>query len=257
LRGLKDSVDRTAEGAIGGVEYAWNDPGGAARSVGSGLQNTKDGIVHYTVGWLFESQREKNMAAIGGTFDAAVARFDQLKDASTYKQGRAIGDFVGTGAQLLSPTARVTARIRPLGNIDNVVPSYSLNVLNPQFTPNSSRVLQNLTNQVNTDFIANPRLATSVLSKAELDASIVTGVARLQYGRAIEKLVARRIDSDPVLKSLYEHVGGPNNPDFIGKGLFQGSIFDITTPGQVPAHLARPYGQGLNTIIYQRAGGFP
>lgn len=46
--------------------------------------------------------------------------------------------------------------------------------------------------------------------------------------------------------------------DFIGRGLLRGQNFDITTPGQVGAHLARPgYGQGLRVITYERPAGFP
>jgi len=132
-------------------------------------------------------------------------------------------------------------------------------ILNPQFTPDGTRVLQNLTNQVNEAFAANLNVATAVLSPGEqLAAAEYTGLAKAAYGNAIERLVAREIEADPVLDGLYRHVGGPNNPDFVGRALFQGMDFDITTPGQAAAHLARPgYGAGLNIITYQRPAAFP
>jgi RHS repeat-associated protein len=134
-----------------------------------------------------------------------------------------------------------------------------LQVLNREFVPDGTRVLQNLTNSVNQSLGSNLRLATTVLSREELDAAAYsTGLARAQYGNALERLVAREIKSDPMLSSLYRHVGGPSNPDFIGRGLLNGMNFDITTPGQAAAHLARPgYGKGLNIITYERPPGFP
>ena len=83
-------------------------------------------------------------------------------------------------------------------------------------------------------------------------------VARLQYGNAVERLTAREISQSSELSRLFQHVGGPNNPDFIGRGIFSGQNFDITTPLQIEAHLARPgYGQGLRVITYERPPGFP
>jgi hypothetical protein len=77
------------------------------------------------------------------------------------------------------------------------------------------------------------------------------------YGNALESLVAQQIENSPEYSAMFRSVGGPNNPDFIGIGEAQGMNFDITTPGQVGAHLARPiYGDGLNVITYQRAQGW-
>jgi hypothetical protein len=44
--------------------------------------------------------------------------------------------------------------------------------------------------------------------------------------------------------------------DFIGKGVLGGMNFDITTPGQIAAHMARPYGPGLNILTYIRPAIF-
>jgi hypothetical protein len=111
---------------------------------------------------------------------------------------------------------------------------------------------------VNAEFGSNLSLATLVLSADELAAAGGSaGVARMQYGNALERLVARRIRNDPELSRLFLHKGGPSNPDFIGVGSLLGENFDITTPGQVSVHLSRPgYGPGLKCIIYIRHVGF-
>jgi len=166
---------------------------------------------------------------------------------------------VGTNPQTTVVRAFETetrAAREALGQTPLVAPN-PLNIVNPHFTPDGTRVLQNLTNQVNERFAANLSLAKTVLSKAELDATIVPGIARMQYGNAVERLVGTEIRDNPLLDSLYKWNRGGPGPDFIGRGHLQGQIYDITTPGQVPAHLARPYGQGLNTILYERPAGFP
>jgi len=99
-------------------------------------------------------------------------------------------------------------------------------------------------------------LAQGVLSKAEYMAGQANpSVAPMQYGNAIERMVAQQINNSP-LKYFYKHVGGPNNPDFLGSGVFNGLQFDTTTPGSVTAHLSRPYGQGLIMILYNRPPSF-
>jgi hypothetical protein len=132
-----------------------------------------------------------------------------------------------------------------------------LNVLNPDFIPNGTQVLQNLTNQQNALLCADLSRATTVLTYEEqLAAAGSPWVARMQYGNALERLVGREIRSDPLLDSIFQWNRG-RGPDFMGRGLLQGQTYDITTPRQVGAHLARPYGQGLNVITYQRASGVP
>jgi RHS repeat-associated protein len=134
----------------------------------------------------------------------------------------------------------------------------SLPVLDAQFTPNGTRVLQNLTNQQNALLAADISRAGTVLREAEIRAAAGNvGIAKAQYGNAVERLVAGEIEADPVgLGSLFRHNTG-KGPDFFGRGTLQGQIFDITTPGQVGRHLARPYGQNLNIITYDRPAGFP
>lgn len=123
-----------------------------------------------------------------------------------------------------------------------------------QVTASPAQILQNVTDQVNSRLATFPPLANTVLTQPELIAAQTRPFLNpMAYGNAVERLVAQDVSTSPQLNSLFTHVGGPNNPDFVGFGL----NFDITTPGQVAAHLARPgYGQGLNVITYQRPPGW-
>lgn len=133
-----------------------------------------------------------------------------------------------------------------------------LPIVNRELVPDSRRVLQNLTTRTNSRLGSNLALSGTVLKDAEIDAAVVPGVARLQYGNALERLVANEIIADPKLDALFEHVGGKGKSDFIGRGLFRGQNFDITTVGQIEAHLFRSgYGEGLIIIIYVRPPTVP
>jgi RHS repeat-associated protein len=117
--------------------------------------------------------------------------------------------------------------------------------------------MQALTNAANTELGANPALAKNILSDAEYAVGQANvGVARMQYGNAVERIVGEKINNSWIDRLLFRPVGGPSNPDFVGKGILKGMNFDITTPGQVAAHLARPYGPGLNILTYIRSSTF-
>lgn len=117
--------------------------------------------------------------------------------------------------------------------------------------------LSGLTITTNRRLGANPGLAQGVLYRAEyLATQADPGIARLQYGNAIERMFAQQIRETPVISNLYKHVGGPNNPDFVGRSIFSGLQFDITTPGSINSHLSRPYGQGLILLLYSRPTNF-
>jgi hypothetical protein len=142
----------------------------------------------------------------------------------------------------------------------NMAPSgnNALTVLNKEFQPDGARVFQNLTNEVNAALGANLSKATTVLSQAEQDAAALSGgLAKMQYGNALERLVAKSVEEDNLLKTLFKHTGGPNSEDFQGIGQFVGLKLDITTAGQAAAHRARPYGATLTIITYERPPGFP
>lgn len=120
-------------------------------------------------------------------------------------------------------------------------------------------VLQRLTDSANRSLGANPGSARQVLSPLEYSAGQANPrIARLEYGNAVEEMVARQIGRNPLLSSLFEHIGGPNTPDFIGRGIFTGLRFDITTDTtrSIVSHLSRAYGQGLIITTYSRPIGF-
>ena len=81
-------------------------------------------------------------------------------------------------------------------------------------------------------------------------------IARMQYENAVERMVGEKIGDSPILRNLFRHVGGPNKPDFIGRGIFNGLQFDITTPGSVASHKSRVYGEGLIFLLYNRPASF-
>jgi hypothetical protein len=132
-----------------------------------------------------------------------------------------------------------------------------LNILNSHFTPDAGAVVQNATNLWATRLGANPSLARTVLSPAEYAAAQRSAaVARMGYGNAVERLVARDL-SDPLSRTLVRYTGGPhggNMPDFID--LTTGGLIDITTPGQIGAKAGKWYGPGLVTPTYTRPAGF-
>ncbi len=115
-----------------------------------------------------------------------------------------------------------------------------------------------LTNTANAKLAANPQIAQSVLSRREYFAGQnYPSVARLEYGNAVERMVASSIEKSP-LKFLFQSIGGPGSPDFIGKAAFKGLQFDITTnnPHSILAHIKRPYGNKVILILYTRESQF-
>jgi hypothetical protein len=271
VKGVVDTVIQTGAMAV--------DSANAAAYVVSGKElyhdNLSDAGKALDAGQLSAGQFYADVGANAvtmGVYGEGKALYQLSKGEITVDQASeqigatAFGQFLG--AEGLSRTTIGNLPIRQVpayaaqrvgGLLRGQAPSNGLNILNREFTPNGTRVLQNLTNQQNALLHSDISRAASVLSREEmLSAAGNPGIARMQYGNAVERLVAREISSDPALRSLYQHVGGPNNPDFIGQGIFRGMNFHITTPGQAGAHLARPgYGQGLNIIQYERPPGFP
>lgn len=134
-----------------------------------------------------------------------------------------------------------------------------LPILNAHFTPDATKVLQNMTNTANDMLKADPTIAKTVLSQAEYAAGQAkSSVAKMNWGKAVERLVANQIEKSKELhQQILKHVGGPKKPDFIGKGPALGKNFDITTPAAVTKHLRRPlYGNGLNVVTYIRPPTF-
>jgi hypothetical protein len=121
-------------------------------------------------------------------------------------------------------------------------------------------ILQGVTNRANSQLAANPGLAKTVLSDPEYVAGqTYPSVARMEYGNAVEKMVNNQIRENPILSSLFKHTSGPNNPDFVGTGIFAGMNFDITTNTSrsiITTHLSRAHGQGLIMATYSCPFGF-
>lgn len=136
--------------------------------------------------------------------------------------------------------------------------SRELPILEPHFKPDAKKVLQNITNTVNDRLAANLELARDVLTRKEYAAGTrKPWLARMQYGNALERMVGNEIEASTLHQQLFERVGGPSNPDFIGRGGAKGMNFDITTPAAEAAHYQRPgYGAGLNVVTYQRPPTF-
>lgn len=103
----------------------------------------------------------------------------------------------------------------------------------------------------NARLAANPALAQQVLYEAEYAAGQSSPqVARMFYGHAVERLVARTLRDSP-LALIVRHT--PNRgPDFVLHAPFERLLsIDITTAGQIAAHVARgdPH---LRVVIYER-----
>jgi RHS repeat-associated protein len=165
--------------------------------------------------------------------------------------------FLQAGGAVIRPLAtlgRAALSSTSTVNLAATSTSRNLPILNPHFTPDPTKVLQNITNGANSSLAANPGLASTVLSGPELSAAgRLPFLQPMQYGNAVERLAARQINLSPLHRQLFQPLGGPGRPDFIGRGVATGMNFDITTPAQIGRHLARPgYGSGLNVCTYQR-----
>ncbi len=50
----------------------------------------------------------------------------------------------------------------------------------------------------------------------------------MHNGNLFEGMAAQLFGETPLLSRLFQYVGGTNNPDFVGRGLFNGLSIDIT-----------------------------
>jgi hypothetical protein len=120
--------------------------------------------------------------------------------------------------------------------------------------------LQNLVTQQNAQLGANLALAQGFLTQPEyIFGQSSRAGGWLGYGKAVERMVAGEISTDPLLSQLFNPAGvGARGPEILGVGSAQGLIFDITTsnPQTIGAHLDRPYGQNLIIITYDRPPNF-
>ena len=113
------------------------------------------------------------------------------------------------------------------------------------------------TNFIAAELGANPELAQDVLSEPAYKAGTQSlGIARMQFGNAVEAKVAEYLREDPLAQQMLEHTGSGPGPDFTGVGSAAGQTFDISTALGREPHWLRPYGAGMQVITYSRPPGF-
>jgi hypothetical protein len=96
-----------------------------------------------------------------------------------------------------------------------------------------------------------PRLYEAIGGKVSPETALK--LAKIAYGRALEKMVAEAIADNFALNQYFEYQGGANNPDFVGKGPLEGLSFDITTESDLQRHIdKRQYGENLVVHPYSR-----
>jgi hypothetical protein len=115
-----------------------------------------------------------------------------------------------------------------------------------------TRRFRQLINTANQQLARNLSALTSqgarpLLTPRELRAA--TYVPAALYGRALERLVARRVRNDPILSKHLRYTGQGSGPDFRGKrgSHLQGVNFELTTRRARADHVRRRY---PNTRIY-------
>ena len=93
---------------------------------------------------------------------------------------------------------------------------------------NSPDVMRGLTDRVSGQLAANLSLGRTVLSPSEIAAAQSRPwLGPVQYGNAVERLVAQQVRANPQLRQMFRHVGGANNPEFVGRGFWSNMTYDI------------------------------
>lgn len=164
--------------------------------------------------------------------------------------GGILGDLVI--APLIDIAAPYAARLFTTEAAESA--SSALNILDSSFVPDAQAVLQNIVDAKAAELAADPAIAQTVLSQAEIAASESAQIAPMSYGNAMERLVGQEVDQN--FGSLLTYTGRGAGPDFAGVGNAAGEYFELTTPGAIGAHLARPYGPWLDFVTYVRPSGF-
>jgi hypothetical protein len=201
-------------------------------------------------------------AAVG----AAVGAGGQL--VTNAVEGKPLGDgvlFAGivggvTGGISGGIVARQIAKAAEVGREAAVLAREQYNgVLSRGLRSVSRRILQRVTDAENDTLGANPGLARQYLSPRDyLNGQRNPALARANYGKALENMVAARVRNSRVLSSKFRRVGNADNPDFVGRGIFSGINYDIFSNNarQIASHGARWYGPGLQSARYFRPGNF-
>ncbi|MEZ0109732.1 RHS repeat-associated protein [Catenulispora sp. EB89] len=102
-----------------------------------------------------------------------------------------------------------------------------------------------------------PRLTAATLRRAQNNGMGALKLFNVAYGQVLEKRVALRLAGGPYSQH-FQYLGGANRPDFrltlpkVGAKI----NYDITTPRDVDRHLARPYGEKMRIVTYDRPSFF-
>jgi hypothetical protein len=116
-------------------------------------------------------------------------------------------------------------------------------------------ILANLVAKYRDAFAASSLLAAGFLSVSEQTSGPAFNAAN--FGKALERAVAADVEAN--YSNILRHVSEPGKegPDFVGVGAASGRTFDITTYLSQEAHYARPYGENLELILYDRPPLWP
>lgn len=176
-----------------------------------------------------------------------------------------VGISLSSGISAAGLAAEATLPIRGIGTTIRVAEPQTiipLSVTSPTGigAPNLTILLQRLATQESAKLAADLSRAKLVLSLREYGAGTVPSrLNPARFGQALERLIAIEIRENPLLRTSIDPVGvGRRGPDILGIGPAQGLRFDITTasPRVIAEHLARPYGQNLILITYERPTTF-
>lgn len=103
------------------------------------------------------------------------------------------------------------------------------------------------------DLAANPALARTLMSRGSYEHLVEgTSLASASYGKAVERLTARYVRTDPELSQILSYQSRPfvSTPDFFGYEGQNLRLLDITTEASRASHLARPYGAYTEFATY-------
>ncbi len=88
-----------------------------------------------------------------------------------------------------------------------------LPILVPHFTPDPTKVIQNITTTVADRLGANPRLARGVLTPRQYASGVRNArVAPMQYGNAVELMAAQEIRDSPLHRQLFNMLVANRTP---------------------------------------------
>jgi RHS repeat-associated protein len=145
----------------------------------------------------------------------------------------------------LNSELNVASRAKDIPYVQSIVKFKWTNAMDfsggVKISSNGLNELQTLAAEANSTLASNPAIARTVLTAREYAAGKHPKIVPMSYGNAVERIVAEKIENDQLMDQLFQHVGGPNRPDFIGRGPYTGLRFDITTPRGAASKPTRPY----------------